>query len=132
MSSMLNVMLAKGTDTVALHSYKDIGMSGIEKRKQLHWRNASSRKVIGNWIDTRPMLEDSITLYREADKFFLEICFSDGCRSVDEVRVSDVADGTKLEDIGGNFFGEYFIIGQDNQLHFCNDKGAFYSAQQAA
>ncbi|MGI2131537.1 hypothetical protein ACRN93_09495 [Shewanella baltica] len=134
MGSMLNV-LPQLTFTLGdwvLH--KDIRMSGIEKRRRLHWRETDmqNREIIGRWLDGRPLLGDKITLYKEDEKYFLETWFSDGCHSLDEVYMSQTAEGHKLEDVGGNFFGEFFIVTQSQQLQFCNEQGCYFQAEQLA
>ncbi|MGE6434292.1 MULTISPECIES: hypothetical protein [Shewanella] len=134
MGSMLNV-LPQLTFTLGdwvLH--KDIRMSGIEKRRRLHWRETDmqNREIIGRWLDGRPLLGDKITLYKEDEKYFLETWFSDGCHSLDEVYMSQIAEGHKLEDVGGNFFGEFFIVTQSQQLQFCNEQGCYFQAEQLA
>lgn len=134
MGSMLNV-LPQLTFTVGdwvLH--KDIRMSGIEKRRRLHWRETDmqNREIIGRWLDGRPLLGDIITLYKEDDKYFLETWFSDGCHSLDEVYMTQTPEGHKLEDVGGNFFGEFFIVTQSQQLQFCNEQGCYFQADKLA
>ncbi|KZK65353.1 hypothetical protein A1L58_07295 [Shewanella baltica] len=134
MGSMLNV-LPQLTFTLGdwvLH--KDIRMSGIEKRRRLHWRETDmqNREIIGRWLDGRPLLGDKITLYKEDEKYFLETWFSDGCHSLDEVYMSQTAEGHKLEDVGGNFFGEFFIVTQSQQLQFCNEQGCYFKADKLA
>ncbi|MEI8602977.1 hypothetical protein P4S55_20710 [Shewanella sp. PP-Sp27a-2] len=134
MGSMLNV-LPQLTFTLGdwvLH--KDIRMSGIEKRRRLHWRETDmqNREIIGRWLDGRPLLGDKITLYKEDEKYFLETWFSDGCHSLDEVYMSQTAEGHKLEDVGGNFFGEFFIVTQSQQLQFCNEQGCYFQADKFA
>lgn len=134
MGSMLNV-LPQLTFTLGdwvLH--KDIRMSGIEKRRRLHWRETDmqNREIIGRWLDGRPLLGDKITLYKEDEKYFLETWFSDGCHSLDEVYMSQTAEGHKLEDVGGNFFGEFFIVTQSQQLQFCNEQGCYFQAEKLA
>ena len=109
-------------------------MSGIEKRRRLHWRETDMqiREIIGRWLDGRPLLGDKITLYKEDEKYFLETWFSDGCHSLDEVYMSQTAEGHKLEDVGGNFFGEFFIVTQSQQLQFCNEQGCYFQAEELA
>ncbi|VEE63645.1 Uncharacterised protein [Shewanella putrefaciens] len=132
MGSMLNV-LPQLTFTLGewvLH--KDIRMSGIEKRRRLHWRESDmqNREIIGRWLDERPLLGDKITLYKEADKYYLETWFSDGCHSLDEVNLSDTPQGQKVEDVGGNFFGEYFMVTPAMQLQFCNEQGSYFQVDK--
>ncbi|MGI2022093.1 hypothetical protein [Shewanella glacialipiscicola] len=134
MGSMLNVLpkLTFTSGDWVLH--KDIRMSGIEKRRRLHWRETDmqNREIVGRWLDERPLLGDKITLYKENDKCFLETWFSDGCHSLDEVYMTQIPEGQKLEDVGGNFFGEFFIVTQSQQLQFCNEQGCYFQADKLA
>ena len=109
-------------------------MSGIEKRRRLHWRETDmqNREIIGRWLDGRPLLGDKITLYKEDEKYFLETWFSDGCHSLDEVYMTQTPEGHKLEDVGGNFFGESFIVTSSQQLQFCNEQGCYFQAEKLA
>ncbi|MDR6965140.1 hypothetical protein [Shewanella putrefaciens] len=132
MGSMLNV-LPQLTFTLSdwvLH--KDIRMSGIEKCRRLHWRETDmqNREIIGRWLDERPLLGDKITLYKEDNKYFLETWFSDGCHSLDEVLMTETSAGHKVEDVGGNFFGEYFIVTPTQQLQFCNEQGCYFQVDK--
>lgn len=46
--------------------------------------------------------------------------------------MSQIAEGHKLEDVGGNFFGEFFIVTQSQQLQFCNEQGCYFQADKLA
>lgn len=111
-----------------------IELSVVEKRKRLSWQRAdmSEKHVLGRWVDERPSLGDKITLYRQGDKLFLETWYNDGCHSLDEMEVTEVEGGVKLEDKGGNLFGEYFMLSEGNKLQFCNSEECYYTAKQQA
>ncbi len=132
MGSMLHVLpqvkLTVGDGVL----HKDMKMSGIERRRRLHWREADmqGREIIGRWRDERPLRGDNITLYKEDGRYFLEIWFSDGCHSCDAVELSDSPLGRKVEDVGGNFFGEFFIVTPSQQLQFCNEQGCYYQVDK--
>lgn len=132
MGFMLNVLpqLTFTFGDLALH--KDIRMSGIERRRRLHWRETDmeNREIIGRWLDERPQLGDKITLYKEDGKYFLETWFSDGCHSLDQVRMTDTPEGRKVEDVGGNFFGEYFLVTPSLQLQFCHEQGCYFQVDK--
>ncbi len=126
MGSMLNV-LPQLTFTLSdwvLH--KDIRMSGIEKRRRLHWRETDmqNREIIGRWLDERPLLGDKITLYKEDDKYFLETWFSDGCHSLDEVLMTETSAGHKVEDVGGIFLVSILLLLQHSNCNFVMSRAA--------
>ncbi len=110
---------------------KEMEMSVVEKRRRLSWREdeLSSREVVGRWIDERPLLGDKITLYKQSGKYYLETWYLDGCHSLDEMTSEETEEGTKLEDKGGNIFGEYFMLTTDNELKFCNSTNCYYTAK---
>lgn len=110
---------------------KVIKMSVVEKRQRLGWQanEAEKRDIVGRWVDERNGVEDKITLYREEDKIFLETWYNDGCHSLDEVQTTSTSEGLKLEDIGGNIFGEYFLLSDGKNLQFCDFSSCFYTAK---
>ncbi|MCZ4336653.1 hypothetical protein [Shewanella colwelliana] len=134
MESKLRVMLDKTNVNGSQSLLQVIEMPVVEKRKRLNWQeqDMDKREIIGNWIDERPSLGDKITLYRQNDKLFLETWYNDGCHSLDEMQATEVENGIKLEDLGGNLFGEYFLLSTDNSLQFCNSSECFYTAKRAA
>ncbi|MCG9714200.1 hypothetical protein L1D32_04825 [Shewanella insulae] len=134
MSSELRVMLDKASGNGSQSLLQVIEMSVVEKRKRLGWQeqDMETREIIGQWIDERPSLGDKITLYRQGDKLFLETWYNDGCHSLDEMQATRLDNGLKLEDLGGNLFGEYFLLSDDNNLQFCNSSECFYTAKRAA
>ena len=134
MDTKLRVMLDKAIANGSQSLLQVIEMSVVEKRKRLSWqeRDMDTREIIGQWIDERPSLGDKITLYRQGDKLFLETWYTDGCHSLDEMQGTAIENGLKLEDLGGNLFGEYFLLCDDNSLHFCNSAECFYTAKRAA
>ncbi|WP_299810117.1 hypothetical protein [uncultured Shewanella sp.] len=110
---------------------KEMEMSVVEKRRRLSWREGElrSREVVGRWIDERPLLGDNITLYKQEGKYYLETWYTDGCHSLDEMTSEQTEEGIKLEDKGGNIFGEYFMLTTDNELKFCNSTNCYYTAK---
>ncbi|QQX82501.1 hypothetical protein JK628_08740 [Shewanella sp. KX20019] len=109
---------------------KEIEMSVVEKRRRLFWQDTDleTREVIGRWVDERPLLGDNITVYKQADTYYLETWYNDGCHSLDEMISNESAAGVKLEDKGGNIFGEYFMLTASNDLMFCNSSLCYYTA----
>ncbi|GIU29751.1 hypothetical protein [Shewanella sp. MBTL60-007] len=111
---------------------KEMEMSVVEKRRRLSWQEdeLSPREVVGCWVDERPLLGDKITLYKQAGKYYLETWYLDGCHSLDEMLSEEMEEGIKLEDKGGNIFGEYFMLTTDNELKFCNSTNCYYTAKR--
>ncbi|WP_220736321.1 hypothetical protein [Shewanella sp. c952] len=109
---------------------KEMEMSVVEKRKRLFSKvdAVENREVVGRWVDERPLLGDKITVYKQAETYYLETWYNDGCHSLDEMISERTDDGVKLEDKGGNIFGEYFMLTASNDLMFCNSSLCYYTA----
>ncbi len=133
MDSMAEVLQDECSQTESRELLEVIKMSVVEKRQRLSWqeKDVVSREVVGRWIDDRHCVGDKITLYRQGNKVFLETWYSDGCHSLDEMMSTQTEDGLKLEDKGGNIFGEYFLLSAENHLRFCNSSECFYTAKAA-
>ncbi|PHQ74746.1 MAG: hypothetical protein COB74_05870 [Shewanella sp.] len=133
MSSMAEVIQYPDRPTESRELLKVIKMSVVDKRKRLGWqdKDLEAREVIGRWIDGRDGTSNKLTLYRQDDKIYLEIWSSDGCHSLDVMMCTQTEQGLRLEDKGGNIFGEYFLLTDDNSLQFCNSSECYYTAKAA-
>ena len=133
MSSMAEVIQYPDRPTESRELLKVIKMSVVDKRKRLGWqdKDLEDRQVIGRWIDGRDGTSNKLTLYRQDEKIYLEIWSSDGCHSLDIMMCTQTDDGLKLEDKGGNIFGEFFLLTDGNSLHFCNSSECYYTAKAA-
>ncbi|MCL1127192.1 hypothetical protein [Shewanella surugensis] len=107
-------------------------MPVVDKRKRLFWQDLEKegRKILGRWVDERPLLGEKLTLFQENDAWFLETWYRDGCHSLDELTVTKVAQGMKLETKGENLFEEYFVLTTDNRLKCWNDNVCLYTARK--
>lgn len=133
MSSMVEAIKYPDRPEESTELLKVIKMSVVDKRKRLGWqdKDVDGREVIGRWVDERGGTSNRLTLFRQDAKIYLEIWSGDGCHSLD-IMVSTATDmGLKLEDKGGNIFGEYFVLTKDNNLQFCNSTECFYTAALA-
>ncbi|SQH77390.1 conserved protein of unknown function [Shewanella benthica] len=128
MSSVAEVLQYPDRPTENRELLKVIKMSVVDKRKRLGWqdKDLEARDIIGRWIDGA---SNRLTLYRQDDKIYLETWSSDGCHSLDVMVCTQTEQGLKLEDKGGNIFGEYFLLTDDNSLHFCNASECYYTAK---
>ncbi|MBT1446291.1 hypothetical protein KJI95_17495 [Shewanella sp. JM162201] len=103
-------------------------LSALMRRRLGGWEeHMDLRETIGSFVDERPEQGDSLTLYRENGRVYLQTWFSDGCHSRDEMAVTQTEHGMRLDDKGGNFFGEFFVMTAAG-LEFHNDAGCFYTA----
>ncbi|MCL2915332.1 hypothetical protein L2725_16380 [Shewanella corallii] len=85
-------------------------------------RQMEPQQLVGEWLDNRDGEGDKINVYRSGGEWVLESWSEDGCHSRDKMLVTETEQGLKLEDRGGNLFGEYFLL-QDGKLSVCNAQG---------
>lgn len=102
-----------------------LGLTSEEEKKLTKDALNQSRDTIGIWMDDRPYVGSTITLYRENGKLFLKIKYKDGSGSNDEMTESSDAIGTKLVEKGGNVHGEYFVLDKKGNLHAGGEGGLF-------
>ncbi|WP_076416828.1 hypothetical protein [Shewanella sp. UCD-KL12] len=133
MNSMVETMQYPDRPDESRELLKVIKMSVVDKRKRLGWqdKDLTGREVIGRWVDERDATSNKLTLYKQLDKVYLEIWSSDGCHSLDLMVSTKTAEGLKLEDNGGNIFGEYFLLSDDGKLQICNSNECFYTVKAA-
>jgi len=91
--------------------------------------SSSEKKVIGTWLDDRPLIGSKVTVYYSKDgRLVFENTYTDGSSTTEIVESKDPR-GKKLEDARGNSFGEYYIINSSNQLEFWGKNGNYYTAR---
>ncbi|WP_299011016.1 hypothetical protein [uncultured Shewanella sp.] len=107
-------------------------MPVIDKRKRLFWQDLKKegREILGHWIDERPLLGEMLTFFRENNAYFLETWYKDGCHSSDELSVTEINQGLKLEAKGDNIFEEYFVLTSDKRLQCWSDGICLYTAKK--
>lgn len=108
-----------------------IGLS-IEDEKTLTKKAEpkSERKIIGSWLDDRPGAGAKMTLFYTNEKLFLENTYSDGSSGAKEMTERNENGGRRIDDKGGNDFGEYFLINTSNELEFWDKDGKYYTASR--
>jgi len=85
----------------------------------------TSRDVVGIWMDDRPYVGATITIYRENSKLYLESKYKDGSGSTEEMTETKINIGTKLVEKGGNPHGEYFVLNKKGNLQAGGNNGIF-------
>lgn len=85
----------------------------------------TSRDTIGVWLDDRPYIGATVTIYRESSKLYVESKFKDGSTLTEEVNEIQTPSGTKLVKKGGNPHGEYRILDKEGNLQAGGDNGIF-------
>jgi hypothetical protein len=109
---------------------KIIGLTADEEDKLTNDAKSTSRDVVGIWLDTRPAVSATITIFRENKKLFLEWKFKDGSRSSEEMTESKSTFGTRLVQTKGNSHGEYFELDQKGNLQAGGKNGIFLKYQK--
>jgi hypothetical protein len=109
---------------------KIIGLSADEEEKLTNDAKSTSRDVVGIWLDTRPSVGATITIFREKKKLFLESKYKDGSSSSEEMTESKSTSGTRLVQVKGNSHGEYFELDQNGDLQAGGKNGIFLKYQK--
>lgn len=133
MNSMVEAIQYPDRPEESRELLKVIKMSVVDKRKRLGWqdKDLDVREVIGRWIDDRDGTSNKLTLFRQEGQIYLEIWSNDGCHSLDMMMSTETNEGLKLEDKGGNIFGEYFLLSDEHTLQICNSSECFYTVKAA-
>lgn len=123
MTSMLNAIPREILDA-AIEFFQQRGKPVVTKRNFSTGgkHKMDSQQLVGEWLDERDGEGDKINVYRHGEDWVLESWSEDGSHSRDFMQVTETEQGLKLEDKGGNLFGEYFLL-RDGQLSLCNDEG---------
>ena len=104
---------------------KILGLTAEEEEKMARAAKSTSRDVVGIWMDDRPYVGATITIYRENKKLYLESKYKDGSGSIEEMTESQSPVGTKLVDKGDNPHGEYFVLDKKGNLQAGDNNGIF-------
>ena len=102
-----------------------LGLTAEEEEKMDRAAKRTSRDVVGIWMDDRPYVGATITIYRENKKLYLESKYNDGSGSTEEMTETQSTIGTKLVEKGGNPHGEYFVLDIKGNLQVGDNDGIF-------
>lgn len=102
-----------------------LGLTAEEEEKIAQAAKSTSRDVIGIWMDDRPYVGATITIYRENEKLYLESKYKDGSGSTEEMTETQSTIGAKLVEKGGNPHGEYFVLDKKGNLQAGGNNGIF-------
>ena len=73
-----------------------LGLTAAEETTMTREAKSTSRDVVGIWMDDRPLIGATITIYRENAKLYLESKYKDGSGSTVEMNETRSSSGTKL------------------------------------
>ncbi|OOF03801.1 hypothetical protein BZG80_09400 [Salinivibrio sp. MA440] len=104
---------------------KILGLTAEEEEKMVRAAKSTPRDVVGIWMDDRPYVGATVTIYRENNKLYLESKYKDGSGSTEEMTESQSTVGSKLVEKGGNPHGEYFVLDKKGNLQAGDNNGIF-------
>lgn len=107
---------------------KILGLTA-EKEEQIIYSTmieAPGDEVLGIWIDDRPYVGATITIYRENQKLYLKSQYKDGSSSIKEMTEFESTGGIKLVEKNGNPHGEYFMLDERGKLQAGGNSGIFF------
>lgn len=85
---------------------------------------------IGVWVDERPYVGSTRTLYRDGGQTKLKISFKDGSGTTTTLVESADSRGRKFVDKAGNDFGEYYILSPKGELSVYDNEGLIARMQK--
>lgn len=103
-----------------------LGLTAEKEEKMTQAAKSTSRDVVGIWMDERPYIGATITIYRENKKLYLKSKYKDGSGSTEEMTETQSTIGTKLVEKGGNPHGEYFVLDKKGNLQAGGSHGIFF------
>lgn len=78
---------------------------------------------IGVWVDERPYVGSTRTLYRDGGQIKLKINFKDGSGTTKTLMESADSRGRKFVDQAGSDFGEYYILSPNGEFSIYDNEG---------
>jgi hypothetical protein len=89
-----------------------------------------NKDVVGVWLDDRSHIGSRMTLYYDKEKnLFLENTYSNGSSNTKDMVDLALENERRIENKGGNDFGEYLVINKAGQLEFWSKNGNYYTAK---
>lgn len=101
---------------------KILGTTVAEEKALESNSKGSSAELIGEWFDD-PYVGTKYTLIKNNGKIFMIQIFKDGSRSEKEMVQRNQSGRLRFDEIGGNKYGEYYLIDINEQLAFKDNTG---------
>ena len=102
-----------------------LGLTQEEEERMARESTSQSRGIVGVWLDDRPYVGATLTLYYKNRRLYLESRYKDGSGSTDEMTEQLYDFGKKLVEESGNPHGEYFVLDSKGDLHSGGKGGLF-------
>jgi len=111
-----------------------LGMTAEQERAFL--AEPRDPSTVGRWLDQGPGIVGAVELLERDGTLVLQRRFtgtdadasSSGAAYTTEVRGTVEGDSIRIDEVGGNDFGEYYVIEPDGVLSMCNSEGVFRTA----
>lgn len=85
--------------------------------------------IIGKWKDTRPMVENTMIIFRKGKKLMLKTTFKDGSSMEEKLREKKVSGKVRYDYIESNH-GEYFMLEKNKNLGMYGRDSKFGEAKR--
>ena len=102
-----------------------LGLTQEEEARMIRETTSQSRDIVGVWMDDRPYVGATLTLYYENGRLYLESRYKDGSGSTDVMTEQLYDFGKRLVEEDGNPHGEYFVLDSKGDLHSGGKGGLF-------
>ena len=86
-------------------------------------------KIVGQWRDDTPMIENVKIIYKADDKLKIQTTYKDGSQSDDKL-IKKKENGKTRYDFADNPHGEYFIVEDNGNLGMYGENGKFKEAKK--
>lgn len=97
--------------------------------KVLNTASIEAGVIIGKWRDNRPMVENTMIIFRKNGKLKLKTSFKDGSSGVKEIKEKKVNGKTRYDYVK-TFHGEYYMLERNNNLGMYDRDGKFGEAKR--
>ncbi|BDD09510.1 hypothetical protein FUAX_19420 [Fulvitalea axinellae] len=101
------------------------GLSLEQEKELIEGFENETRETIGMWIDETPFICSSLTLLFNDGATILETKYSDGSKSLEQLKTTQLGSGIRYDNLQGNYHGEYFIVENNGTLKYYSENGLF-------
>ena len=111
----------------------DVRIQGLTAEQEEILRqqpDASSREVIGSWLDDSPFIASRVTIFRQNGKLFIENTYKDGSSGKKEIVEKLSGKDRTFREKERNSFGEFYLIDSQGNLQLWDREGLISTAKK--
>ena len=111
----------------------DVRIQGLTAEQEEILRqqpDASSREVIGSWLDDSPFIASRVTIFRQNGKLFIENTYKDGSSGKKEIVEKLSGKDRTFREKERNSFGEFYLIDSQGNLQLWDREGLMSTAKK--